>query len=121
VESELMRVLVKNAVKQAFAAIGSLAREIEFVQKESSAFNFSGANTVRAEVVTTIKCVDVETKRKKSDSPNAIATKSLLVIEEDVSSLDTYDSVRIDGVVWQIVHPIDQNGYTTTVEVVRQL
>lgn len=116
-----MRALVKSAVREAFAAIGSLATNIEFIQKESSKFNFSGPQSPQTEVVDFIKCVDVATRRKKSDSPNAVATKSLLVVEDDVPALDIYDSVRIDGTVWQIVHPIEQNGYTTTVEVVRML
>ena len=116
-----MRALVKSAVRQAFAAIGSLAIKVEFIQKESAEFNFSGPQVPRTEVVTVIKCVDVETRRKKSDSPNAVAAKSLLVVEDDVRGLDTYDSVRIDGAVWKIVHPIEQNGYTTTVNVVRML
>ena len=116
-----MKALVKASVRRAFKTLGKLATDAVFRQRGSSAFDFSGAEAAPLFVETPLKVVELATKRKQSKDAHAVAVKSLLIVDEDVPNLDTYDSVVIDGVEWAIVHPIDSNGYTVTVDATRSL
>jgi hypothetical protein len=116
-----MRPLVKASVKRAFKTLGPLATSAVFKQKGSGAFDFSGNTAPPLAVETPLKVVELATKRKQGKDAHAVAVKSLLVIDDDVPNLDTYDSLVIDGVEWAIVHPIDSNGYTVTLDATRSL
>ena len=116
-----MKPLVKASVRRAFKTLGTLATTAVFKQRGSGAFDFSGNESAPLTVETSIKVVELATKRKQGKDAHAVAVKSLLVVDSDVPNLDTYDSLVIDGVEWAIVHPIDSNGYTITLDATRSL
>jgi hypothetical protein len=43
------------------------------------------------------------------------------MISKDAPNMDSYDIVTVDGVAWNIVRPIVDDGYLITVEATREI
>lgn len=115
--------LVKQQVKNAFKLAGDLVKTATLIQKDSVDFNF-GTSAINA-VTQASQTIEVIINKKKRDQEkgneslsNAIEM-SLLLDSSDIDDLSVYDRITIDGVVWQISFPVDNDGYTTTVSVTR--
>lgn len=114
--------LVKGQVKGAFAAVKDLAKDVVLTSSTPTGFNFGTvAVTAGATATKTIKAIIVTKKRKKREdgSPETAVITQLLMNAADVDDPTIYDTVSIGGVVWNIIPPYENNGYTITVEIVR--
>jgi hypothetical protein len=45
----------------------------------------------------------------------------LMLISKDTPSLNSYDLVTVNGVDWNVVHPVIDDGYTITVDITREV
>lgn len=110
--------LVKNQVKKAFSAVKDLAKLVTLAQSAPSGFNFStGEATIVASATKVVKAI-VITKKRKGEVDAAPITE-LLMNAADLDDPTIYDTVTIDSVLWNIVTPYTNNGYTISVEIVR--
>lgn len=114
-----LRKTVLNGVDKAFKAVGDLAITLEFRQKTSNGFNFATGSSSYTTSSKMIKAIDISEKQESKDIPHAVMQKQLLVKSKDIGATDTYDSVVIDGAVWSVVHPIESNGFVSTIIVSR--
>lgn len=102
--------LVKSNVRLAFSAVKDLGDDVSFSQSNPTGFNFATNGLAGATpVVTTIKGIRLETGR--DDDTNKITSKWMFK-SEDLGDPSIYDSFTVDGVIWNIVHPYVDNGYT---------
>jgi len=118
------RVLVERYVRLAFQKVGTLAKDILFSSKQSNGFNFStGVATVTLANPVSVKAIQLKAKKPKREEGIALSTKSieLLMISKDAPNMDSYDIVTVDGVAWNIVRPIVDDGYLITVEATREI
>jgi hypothetical protein len=116
--------MVQQGVRKAFKAVGDLAIDVTLTQKDSSSFNFAtGTVATTTPVTTVVKAVlnaKRRDKRQQGESPeNNTLVAELLMISEDLSDLSVYDTATFNGNTWRISHPVEDNGYTTTVTVTR--
>ena len=118
--------LTKTQVRKAFAALKDLAKDVELIQEGIDSFNFkTGETETSANPTKLTRAVIVEKKQIPSLDQQAKATSSLkmqmLLIAEDVddTKLNSYSSVKIDEVIWNIILPFKSDGYVLTVDIVR--
>lgn len=119
------RQLVETSVRKAFDKIGTLAKVVTFASNQATDFDFA---SLAAEVTPlqsiSIKAVILEAEKSRGKDANASANtqkKRLLLISKDTPSLNSYDTVTVDGVTWKVAHPIKDDGYTITVDVFKEL
>lgn len=109
---------LKGKVRQAFKAAKDLVKDVTFSKSNPTSFNFgTGAATTGATTTKTVKAL-IQEKKRKGDVNAAVFTE-LMMIAEDVSDPTIYDTVTIDGAVWNVVPPYSNNGYTITAEIVK--
>jgi hypothetical protein len=114
------RNLVKNKVRQAFNKVGDLAFDAVLMETNSSTFDFTTQTTNKTVLTNkTIKVILVKEEATEADS-NVISGEVML-ISEDAGDLTYYDKISINSIVWNIVATLDNNGYTTTIKVKREL
>jgi hypothetical protein len=110
--------LIKKQVKRAFAAVKDLAKDVVLTQSPPSGFDFAtGEATIPAATTKTVKAMVVVKKRK--GDVNAAPMTELLMNAEDVSDPTIYTTVTIEGIIWNVVPPYKNDGFTITVEIVR--
>jgi hypothetical protein len=109
---------LKGKVRQAFKAAKDLVKDVTLSTRTATGFDFgAGTATMSATTTKVVKALIVE-KSRKTDTSIAAYTE-LLMVSEDIGDPTIYDTVTIDGIVWNIVPPYKNNGYTITVEIVR--
>ena len=117
-----MRSMVQSGVRKAFRLIGDLAIDLEFTDRNTSGFDFAtGSAVMLPESIKIIKAVIVAKQRK---DPSAAVVKdsvslSVLIKTEDFEDPDQYDSFKYNGIVYTIVKPIINNGYTIRMDAVK--
>ena len=117
---------VESSVRQAFDRAGTLAQVVSFSSKATQGFDFQDMTAEVKDIPTVnLKAIPVVAKkdnRRGDKEPRASNTvcKQLIMISKDIPNLSTYDQVAFDGYTWKVVHPIEDNGYTTTVNVTRE-
>lgn len=106
--------LLKRQVRNAFNAAKDLAMPITLQQKNVSEFNFASGLPVETSLTTLdTKYVLLEDGRKEgTDNPSRY--KQILISAEDISDPDIYDKAIINGEIWTIVPPYENNGFTIT-------
>lgn len=112
------RRLVQANVKMAFKAIGDLAVDVTLAQKTNTTFDFTTQTSETAPAINkTIKAVFTKKGREK-DSENTLKGE-LLLQSTDINDGIVYATAKINGTVWNLVQPYEDNGYITTIAVVR--
>jgi len=117
-----MRSTVKGYVRKAFALLTDLAENVDFINSNSTGFNYAtGLPAVSAPTTYTIKAVVIS---KSMLDPNKSITKILVATElleaANIYDLSIFDKVTVKGVAMSVVHSKDgqykitNNGYTTT-------
>lgn len=116
------RDLVQRQVRLAFKKVKDLAKVVTLRTQTITGFNFA-TSTSNSNAVTTldIKVVELTTKKNRSkEKETTTLKKELLLIEEDIPNLDNYSTVEVDGVIWNVVRPIESDGYTTVITATRE-
>lgn len=119
--------LIADKVKLAFTMIGDLAVDIVLSQTKTTSFNFGTLAAVKTTpVVSTVKGVITKIDRKRASGErltiaetNTVSVK-LTFLEVDVVDLTNYDTATIAGVVWNLVGPYENNGFTVSVTATKE-
>ena len=121
-----LRRKVESSVRKAFDKAGNLAQIVSFSSKQQQGFDFTDMTAeVQNISVANLKAIPIVAKKdnrqsaKDATASNTIK-KQLVMISKDIPNLSTYDQVAFDGFTWNVIHPIEDNGYTTTVNVARE-
>jgi len=115
----LSAALVKH-VRLAFKIIGDLAIDVTLTQKDSQSFDFGTRTaTISTPVATVIKAVKGTTDRDTSSNEANTIKETLYISAEDADDLTVCDKATFDGFTWNIVQPIENNGYTIKMTVSR--
>lgn len=115
--------ILRKQVKRAFIAAGDLTKTVTLSQKTASDYDFSTMqpNTTTA-ITRIVKGIVYHEKSKSSSSSKEVSNTKvtkLLLISEDIPTISVYDTATIDGAVWNIIHPYEDNGYTLVMDIVR--
>lgn len=120
------RQLVEKSVRMAFRKIDDLGINVVFRSNKAEGFDFETLSAdVTAQQVLNLRAIQLKSAKKSRSEDNMAVVSStieakLLMISKDTPSLNSYDTVEFDGYTWNVVHPIDNNGYTVTVTVTRE-
>lgn len=109
--------VISNAVDSAFISVQDLAEDVSFTNNTAEGYNFStGVVEETAGTVTTVK--GVFTGYTKSDSNNLVG--NIIFKSSDISAveLDNYDKLTWRSQDWKI-NNIEDNGFSTTVTIIR--
>jgi hypothetical protein len=110
--------LIKSQVKRAFSSIKDLAKTVTLSQSSNAGFNFTTGEVGTVTTTTkTVKAVIINKKRK--DDVNAAIETEMLINAADLDDPTIYDTVTISGVVWNMITPYNNDGYTITIKIVR--
>ena len=121
-----IRQKVESSVRKAFDRAGTLAQVVSFSSKQQQGFDFQDMTAeVKDMPALNLKAIPIVVKkdaRRTEKDTNATNTikKQLVMISKDIPNLSSYDQVGFDGFIWNVVHPIEDNGFTTTVNVTRE-
>jgi hypothetical protein len=112
--------LAKRKVKQVFKLIGDLAIDVTLAKRSVVDFNFQKVEpkTPTSETVTT-KAVMLSSDKESTEQN--VMRNNLLLITEEVGDVLTYDTVTILTKVWKIGPIIKSDGFTSTVEIYREV
>jgi hypothetical protein len=114
--------LVRGSVKKAFNLLKDLAVDVIMTSKSNTGFDFS-TNSVGTVALSskTIKAIPVsKTIRATAELPSSIQN-SFLFKAEDFQEPNIYSTITvIGGSTWTIVPPFNNDGYTVSVNVVRE-
>lgn len=114
--------LVKKQLNLAFTSrLGNLVDEVVFAQSQSASYNF-GTNAVTQGSTNTVTIKGLLSSRRRNlpDSGTNALMLELMFQAADISDVTIYDTVTINGVLYNVVLPYTNNGYTVTVEVTRE-
>lgn len=116
------RNLVEKQVAQAFKQAGDLTKTVVISQKSSASFDFSSLVAEATEVSTlTLKAISLGQKKSGlTGNGSSPFVERLLVLSKEFKNPNIYDTVTVDGVVWNIVHPTSDDGYTTTIRITKE-
>lgn len=111
---------LKREVRNAINKLGDLAITVVLNKKNVTDYNFTtNAVTATTLITTTTKGVLLDAHRAKG-TENPSVGKRLLLSVEDIEDPDIYDTVTIGSVIWNIVPPYQSNGYTITLNIVKE-
>lgn len=112
---------VQRNVRKAFLLLKDLTREVILSKSVVGDFDFSvGTPIVGANSTLVVKAVMVDVKKKSGAKEQATSVeKSFIMNAEDIPDIGGYDRITDGAVVWNIVPPYVNDGYTATVNVVR--
>jgi len=114
--------MVQSNVKRAFGLIGNLAKEVTLYSEKPISFDFNTATTIPDTSGSITLSVIISSKDKDGNSNDrASISRDVLAISADAPNLNLYDKLSIDGEYWRIVHPINDNGFTVSFKIVREL
>lgn len=106
--------LIKRQVRNSFKKVGDLAKAITLQQKNVTDFNFASKEVIATTlIITETKYILIEEGRKEA-SENPSKYMKIIISSEDISDPDIYDKAIINGDVWTIVTPFENNGYIIT-------
>jgi hypothetical protein len=110
--------LVKKQVDSAFRLVGDLASNVVLQQSKTTGYDFNSGTVQKAVSQPKIIKGIIQNKRR-NDSSNTRMT-ALLIKSVDIDDPTLYDTVLVDNVLWNIVPPYNDNGYTITFEIRRE-
>jgi hypothetical protein len=111
---------VKREIRKAFNRVGDLAKPVTLLKKNTAEFDFGNKEVIETTLTTTTtKAVFLGNKRAK-DNENPSIIGEFLLSAEDISDLDIYDRIVMDGVTWTLQPPYENDGYLITVKAVRE-
>jgi|SaaInl4_100m_RNA_FD_contig_21_4293559_length_575_multi_8_in_0_out_0_1 hypothetical protein len=119
----MYRALIDNQLRKAFTLVKDLADDATFTKRNGTAFDFgTGALTEDASTITIIKAVIVQTKKDSREDKGSRNTQKaeMMFKTADLGEFSAYDTVTIDGNVWNLGDRIKSDGYITLVEVFRE-
>lgn len=109
-----LRATINRNVLKAFSSIGDLTKTVTLVQKDATGFDFANNTAQKTSAITTqVRCIITEKTRKDE------LITSLMFLSSDLNDLTMYDKVIIDGNTWGLKLPYRDNGFTTTIELIR--
>jgi len=115
-----MRSMVKGYVAKAFNMIGDLAENVVLSSSSASGFNYTTGEAVASTPIThNLKAVVEFVKKKDS---NTLIAKLLVMAKEVelISDLDAFDKVTIRGIVYRVIAPSLNDGYTVTISATKE-
>lgn len=125
-----IRRLVERSVKVAFDKAGALAESVILHPRSNSGFDFNSMTAVVNEQQSiTLKAIRSavdkqrgERGRNKMDSTDDTLTSKLklLIQSKDAPELSEYATVEVGGILWNIVHPVSDDGFLITVNLSRE-
>lgn len=113
--------LVRNQVKKAFKQIKDLGIDVTFTSKTNTTYDFATHGVSHGTSATTVvKCLLNTKKKEKSgkviDVPlTQSATIEMLLPSELLPQHSIYDTATINGVLYNIVQPVIDDGYLLTI------
>lgn len=111
--------LVEGNVRKAFNLLKDLAVEVVFTRKNGQAFDFGTADVTTTLAPTVIaKVVVVETVKVKERNT---VRKTLMFKSKDVGDIKTFETVTLDGVVWNIGEVPKNDGYIVMVNIFKEV
>lgn len=118
--------MVKRQVKKAFASVKDLAYDVTFSKAGATSFDFnSGAATVGAATSKTVKGLLLTKRREDSvrSTVNAGSNQEIMMqfMTQELGDPSTYDKITFkDGRVFNIVHPVEDDGYLIKIRMMRE-
>jgi hypothetical protein len=117
-----MRSTVKGYVRKAFALLTDLAENVDFINSNSTGFNYAtGLPVISTPTTHTIRAVVInESMLDTNKSITKILVATELLEAAGIYDLSIFNKVTVRGVTMSVVHSKDSqyqitnNGYTTT-------
>jgi LysM repeat protein len=108
--------MITRNVRKAFSVLGDIAQTVTLTEKNATAFDFANSTaTLTTPTVKTVKGIKLEKKTREGG-----LEVTLLMKTEDIEAPDTYDTITLaNGDIWNTVPPASNNGYVTTVRLVK--
>ncbi len=116
-----LKALVKSQVRNAFKIADDLLIDVVLSQKANTTFDFNTQESnTSAPSTKTVKALFKSKSKDKNNEPTNTIKGSLLINSEDIDDNIVYVTARIDGILWNLVVPYQNNGYTTTIDIARE-
>ena len=114
-----LRKFSTKMVLAAFKKIGTLASDVQFISANPTGFDFATATPITAVASeVNVKMLEVKTKH---DSKNAgTLIKTVVCPAASLPDISPYSAVRLNGELWNVVHPAESDGYLATVTLTRE-
>lgn len=112
-----LKTTISNAVDSAFVAVQDLAEDVSFTNNTAQGYNFD-TGVVEETAGTTTTVQGIFTGYTKQDSNNLVGTIIFKSSEVSAVELDNYDQLTWRSQNWNI-NNIEDNGFSTTVTIVR--
>jgi len=113
--------LIKKNVASAFKNIGDLGLDMAFNQSVVTGFDFGSNAPVKTSTTKTIKGIVIKTEKLTSVSGGNTITSTIIINSEEIDDISLYDTLTINSVVWNIISPITDNGYTIKLTATREV
>ena len=116
--------LVKRQLRGAFRASKDLLTSATLTKVAAAGFDFNTqAVSKGTPIVSTVSGLfkaKTRVAKSSSDENNAISA-SLILNADDYPDMTEYDTVTINGIVWNAVPPMLNDGYLITIKLVRSV
>lgn len=119
----MYKTLIDTQLRKTFRMIKDLASDATFTKRNGTAFDYSaGELTENASTITVIKAVVVQNNKDNKEDKDGRNTKhgQIMFNSLDLGEFSAYDTVTIDGNVWNLGNRVKSDGYITLVEVFRE-
>jgi hypothetical protein len=120
---------VTAQVNKAFKSVGDLAVNVQLIQRTVEGYDFTTSDNLPKPTPTinkTIKGIIVNNTRTGRISGSAKPVnshalhKQLLLKATDISDISDYDDIVINGNVWHLIPPYENDGFLMTVNIVKE-
>ena len=113
--------LIKKQVRSAFRLAGDLIVDVTLIKKANNGFDFSTLEATKDSTDTKVIKALLKTRSKEPKGETTNTTTSFLVINsDDVDENIIYATALIRGVLWNLVIPYKNNGFTTEIELSKE-
>lgn len=113
------KALINSQLRRAFVLLKDLATDATMTKKANQEFDFaSGEVSTDTAVQTVVKLVETTTAKLSKDG--ATLRKKVMLKSEDALDPTLYDSITINGVVWQIGPVLQTNGFIVMLELFKE-
>lgn len=108
--------LIDSKLTLAFKMAKDLAKTAVFTATASSSFDFSSAAAVKPNKTSTSVLVIVTSTVKKQST----VTKTLMAKSSELPSLNSYDTVQLEGSEWKVGTVLKSEGAILVFEIVKE-
>jgi len=113
---------IKSQVRRAFNIVGDLAKNVTFIQKSPTSFNFTTAEPAYTTPTSRVVKGILTTKtRRSSKDARSITDYEILIVSDDITDTSIYDTVTIDGSTWKIIFPIRDDSFIKSIGIIREV